>query len=283
MKKLQDPKRALSVTDRNINFKSTRTLAQFLQDQNQKKNLGKKKKNYKKIPIPAKGNILPQDSTYIFSENQNGDTFSEFTNFDIYNFDNISMQYNSDSILNDNYDEKEKINKTFEMEKELINPGANFSLINSKNKKNENFGKDKINKPEPKKKQIIKTKENKEKNKNVVKESATTSTSKKSTENITKKFIILYKDTLLNQFGQNYDNEFDINYSAFLLLLYKLGFTNKNYSTLMESSEIELDKQSIHSKEISDFSISNSDLSMSEISKKNEKKFQKDSLAGKSL
>ena len=283
MKKLQDPKRALSVTDRNINFKSTRTLAQFLQDQNQKKNLGKKKKNHKKIPIPAKGNILPQDSTYIFSENQNGDTFSEFTNFDIYNFDNISMQYNSDSILNDNYDEKEKINKTFEMEKELINPGANFSLINSKNKKNENFGKDKINKPEPKKKQIIKTKENKEKNKNVVKESATTSTSKKSTENITKKFIILYKDTLLNQFGQNYDNEFDINYSAFLLLLYKLGFTNKNYSTLMESSEIELDKQSIHSKEISDFSISNSDLSMSEISKKNEKKFQKDSLAGKSL
>jgi hypothetical protein len=283
MKKLQDPKRALSVTDRNINFKSTRTLAQFLQDQNQKKNLGKKKKNHKKIPIPAKGNILPQDSTYIFSENQNGDTFSEFTNFDIYNFDNISMQYNSDSILNDNYDEKEKINKTFEMEKELINPGANFSLINSKNKKNENFGKDKINKPEPKKKQIIKTKENKEKNKNIVKESATTSTSKKSTENITKKFIILYKDTLLNQFGQNYDNEFDINYSAFLLLLYKLGFTNKNYSTLMESSEIELDKQSIHSKEISDFSISNSDLSMSEISKKNEKKFQKDSLAGKSL
>ena len=283
MKKLQDPKRALSVTDRNINFKSTRTLAQFLQDQKQKKNLGKNKKNHKKIPISAKGNILPQDSTYIFSENQKGDECSEFTNFDIYNFDNISMQYNSDSILNNKYDEKEKINKTFEMEKELlINPGANFSLINTKNKKKENFVKDKINKPEPKKK-LSKKKENNEKNKNIVKDSSSTSNNKKSTENITKKFLILYKDTLLNQFGQKYDNEFDVNYSAFLLLLYKLGFTNKNYSTLIESSEIELDKQSIHSKEISDFSISNSSLSMSQISKKNGKIFQKDSLAGKSL
>lgn len=44
MKKLQDPKRAFSVTDRNINFKSTRTLAQFLHDQNQKINRRNKKK-----------------------------------------------------------------------------------------------------------------------------------------------------------------------------------------------------------------------------------------------
>ena len=287
MKKLQDPKRALSVTDRNINFKSTRTLAQFLQDQNQKKNLDRKKKNHKKIPFPAKANILPQDSTYVFSENKNYDTFSEFSNFDIYNFDNISMQYNGDSMLNGKNDEKEKINKTFEMEKELINPGSNFSLINTKNKKKETNIKEKINKTEPKKKQIFKknekkeNKENKEKNKNFVKESSSTSTSKKSAENITKRFIILYKDTILNNFGQKYENEFDINYSAFLLLLYKLGFTYKNYSTLIESSELEFDKQSIHSKEISDLSISNSNLS--QISKKKGKIFQKDSLAGKSL
>ena len=33
-KKLHDPKRAFSVTDRNNNLKSTRTLSQFLRDQN---------------------------------------------------------------------------------------------------------------------------------------------------------------------------------------------------------------------------------------------------------
>jgi hypothetical protein len=160
MKKLQDPKRAFSVTDRNINFKSTRTLAQFLQDQNQKNNNERKNKNSKKIPLPVKGNILPQDSTYIFSENKHDDLYSEFSNdCDIYDFDNISMQYDNVSLLQGNNkckdnDEKEKIvNKTFELEKELIDPGINFSLINSKNKnKKQEFSiKEKVNKNEPKK------------------------------------------------------------------------------------------------------------------------------------
>ena len=104
MKKLQDPKRALSVTDRNINFKSTRTLAQFLQDQNQKNNLDRKKnKNNKKIPKPIKGNILPQDSTYIFPDNRNDDTFSEFSkNIEFFNDDNISMKYENESFLRNN-------------------------------------------------------------------------------------------------------------------------------------------------------------------------------------
>ena len=172
MKKLQDPKRALSVTDRNINFKSTRTLAQFLQDQKQKNNMDRKNKikNNKKIPLPLKGNILPQDSTFIFSDHKNFDIYSDFSNdFDNlsnYNFDNISLQFNNDSIFNnkDKYnknEEQEKIaNKTFEMEKELINPGANFSLINTKNskKKKENSLKDKINKTKPKKKLNFKKK-----------------------------------------------------------------------------------------------------------------------------
>lgn len=291
MKKLQDPKRALSVTDRNINFKSTRTLAQFLQDQNQKNNLDRKKnKNNKKIPKPIKGNILPQDSTYIFPDNRNDDTFSEFSkNIEFFNDDNISMKYENESFLRNNdkfkeSEEKEKVvNKTFEMEKELINPGVNFTLINKKNpkKKQENFIKEKSNKIYPKTKQNYKKNEKKEKN---LKESSSTSTSKKSTENITKKFINLYKEKLLKILGQKFENEFDINFPAFLLILYNVGFTNKNYTTFLESSEIDLDKKSFHSKEISDFSISNSSLNMSEISdKKSGKFFKKDSAAGKSL
>ena len=102
--------------------------------------------------------------------------------------------------------------------------------------------------------------------------SSSTSISKKSSENITKRFINLYKETLSNNLGQKFENDFDINYSAFLLILYKVGFTNRNYSTLMENTEMEMDKQSLHSKENSDFSISNSSLSMSQISN-NKKNF----------
>ena len=75
-------------------------------------------------------------------------------------------------------------------------------------------------------------------------------------------------------------NEFNINYSAFLLILYKVGFTNRNYSIILESSEIEIDNQFLHAKELSNFSISNSSLSISQISNKKAGKF---SLTGKSL
>ena len=292
MKILQDPKRALSVTDRNINFKSTRTLAQFLEDQKYKNNKNRKNKikNNKRIPLPIKGNILPQDSTFIFSENKNFDNYSEYSkDLDKLNFDNLSMNYNNDSILNNNNkknnkynsnEEKEKIvNKTFEMEKEIINPDNSFSFINSKNskRKQDNLTKDKNNKNEIQKKNLFKKKNKIEKN---IKESSSTSTSKKSLKNISRNFLNLYKDTLFNCLGQKIENEFDINYSAFLLILYKVGFTNRNYSTMLETSEIKIDNQSLYSKELSDFSITNSSLSISQISNRKDGKF---SLAGKSL
>ena len=293
MKKLQDPKRAFSVTDRNINFKSTRTLAQFLQDQNQKNNNDRKNKNSKKIPLPVKGNILPQDSTYIFSENKQDDLYSEFSNdCDIYDFDNISMQYDNVSLLQGNNkcknnDEKEKVvNKTFELEKELIDPGINFCLINTKNKnKKQEFSiKEKVNKTEPKKLQNLKKNNNNEKKDKNKKESSSTSTSKKSNDNTTKKFINIYKDILFNDFNKNIENDFDVNYSAFLLIIYKVGFTNKNYSNFIEASEIDIDKKSLHSKDNSDYSMSNTNLNMSQLSnKKNTKSINKDSISGKSL
>ena len=288
MKKLQDPKRAFSVTDRNINFKSTRTLAQFLHDQNQKINRRNKKKKNNKKAVQNKGNILPQDSTYIFSENKNDELYSEFSNdFNIYNFDNISMQYDSESLLQNNdrfksNDEEEKfINKTFELEKELIKPGVNFSLINNKEeeKKEKNINKEN-NKNEDKKKLTNNKNDKKDKN---IKESSSTSTSKKSNDNLYKKLINIYKDTIFDSIGKKMENDFDINYSAFLLILYKNGFTNKNYCALL-SAENDFDKQSVQSKEISDFSISNSSLSMSLISSnKKINKYKKDSMAGKSL
>ena len=290
MKKLQDPKRAFSVTDRNINFKSTRTLAQFLQDQKQKISRRNKNKNINnKILNPIKGNILPQDSTYIFSENKNNDLFSEFSNnFDIYNFDNISLQYDNESLLQNNdkfksKDEEEKfVNKTFEIEKELINP-SDFSLLkeNIYEMEKKFSTKEKQNMPEKKKTVTNKKSDKKEKNK---KESSSTSISKNSTDNLVKKFINLYREEIHNYLGKKIENDFDVNFSAFLSILYKVGFINKNYSNLIEA-EKDIDSQSLQSKEISDFSISNSSINMSEISdnKKYSKNYNKDSLAGKSL
>ena len=121
-KKLQDPKRACSVTDRNINFKSTRTLAQFLRDQKGERKKEKKiNKNNKKIPMPFKENILPQDSTFVFSEDKE-ELKSQFSDFSKNYLDDCkSMIANSDKYIINVEEEKgtlnnknnNKINKTW--------------------------------------------------------------------------------------------------------------------------------------------------------------------------
>jgi hypothetical protein len=84
---------------------------------------------------------------------------------------------------------------------------------------------------------------------------------------LAKKFLNIYKDILLNNFGQKMENDFDVNFHGFLLILHKLGFTNKNFSILVNELESELDKTE-HLKEFSSF-VSNSDVSISQLSKSN--------------
>lgn len=240
--KLQDFKRALTVTDRN-NFKSVRALDQFIKTT---KNIGdKKNKNakYKNVKIPPKGNILPQDSTFIFSDHEKAaDLESDYSK----NHDFKSLY---DFLSED--EEEEFVNKTFEFENEIINSNMNFSLIHEE--KDVKDAKDKENK--------VKSEKNK-------KESSSTTISKKSTENnLAKKFLNIYKDILLNNFGQKMENDFDVNFHGFLLILHKLGFTNKNFSILVNELESELDKTE-HLKEFSSF-VSNSDVSISQLSKSN--------------
>ena len=240
--KLQDFKRALTVTDRN-NFKSVRALDQFIKTT---KNIGdKKNKNakYKNVKIPPKGNILPQDSTFIFSDHEKAaDLESDYSK----NHDFKSLY---DFLSED--EEEEFVNKTFEFENEIINSNMNFSLIHEE--KDVKDAKDKENK--------VKSEKNK-------KESSSTTISKKSNENnLAKKFLNIYKDILLNNFGQKMENDFDVNFHGFLLILHKLGFTNKNFSILVNELESELDKTE-HLKEFSSF-VSNSDVSISQLSKSN--------------
>ena len=265
-KKLQDPKRACSVTDRNINFKSTRTLAQFLRDQKGERKKEKKiNKNNKKIPIPFKGNILPQDSTFVFSENKEEEIKSQFSEISgnflddcksmITNNDKFKINIEEEKVTLNNKNNN-KINKTFQMSKDAINSN-NFSLLtvnsgnkykNNKNNLSSNNNKtDKIN--------------NKIQKKSLnAKENSTASISKNSTETNILKFLNLYKETIEIIYGQKIENDFEINFSFFLLILYKIGFTNKNYSSLIEMSyETDTKKmETMHPSVISDISLSNS-------------------------
>ena len=298
-KKLQDPKRACSVTDRNINFKSTRTLAQFLREQKGERKKEKKiNKNNKKIPMPFKENILPQDSTFVFSEDKE-ELKSQFSDFSKNYLDECkSMIANSDKYIINVEEEKgtlnnknnNKINKTFQMNKESINSN-NFSLlsVNSGNKyKN---GKNKINKNE-------KTNNKSQKKSLNIKENSTASISKNSAETNIIKFLNLYKETIEIIYGQKIENDFEINFSFFLLILYKIGFTNKNYSSLIEMSyETDTKKmETMHPSVISDISLSNSSSANISINRNNPIKKRnvinnlnnselknKNSIAGKSL
>ena len=298
-KKLQDPKRACSVTDRNINFKSTRTLAQFLRDQKGERKKEKKiNKNNKKIPMPFKENILPQDSTFVFSEDKE-ELKSQFSDFSKNYLDECkSMIANSDKYIINVEEEKgtlnnknnNKINKTFQMNKESINSN-NFSLlsVNSGNKyKN---GKNKINKNE-------KTNNKSQKKSLNIKENSTASISKNSAETNIIKFLNLYKETIEIIYGQKIENDFEINFSFFLLILYKIGFTNKNYSSLIEMSyETDTKKmETMHPSVILDISLSNSSSANISINRNNPIKKRnvinnlnnselknKNSIAGKSL
>jgi hypothetical protein len=266
-KKLQDPKRAYSVTDRNNNLKSTRTLAQFLRDQNGERKKDKKfwnKNNKKNINGKFKGNILPQDSTFIFSEgkeekmSQISDLGGNLLDIEI---DCKSMIQNNEKYFIKIEEEKDnknenKINKTFEMGKDGINSN-NFSLILTNNFNSEN---NKFKNNKRIKNNFNSNNNNPKKNNKNLKDTPSTSLSKNSLENNSKKFINLYKETIESLYGQKIENNFDINFTTFLLILYKIGFINKNYSALMEYSyETDTKKMStMHPSVISDISISNS-------------------------
>ena len=210
----------------------------------------------------------------------------------------MSMIANSDKYIINVEEEKgtlnnknnNKINKTFQMNKESINSN-NFSLlsVNSGNKyKN---GKNKINKNE-------KTNNKSQKKSLNIKENSTTSISKNSAETNIIKFLNLYKETIEIIYGQKIENDFEINFSFFLLILYKIGFTNKNYSSLIEMSyETDTKKmETMHPSVISDISLSNSSSANISINRNNPIKKRnvinnlnnselknKNSIAGKSL
>ena len=56
-------------------------------------------------------------------------------------------------------------------------------------------------------------------------------TSNYSNELLSNKFLNIYKKEISNIFNTNVEDDFEINFQQFILLLYNIGFINKNYST----------------------------------------------------
>ena len=198
MKKLQDPKRALSVTDRNRNFKSTRTFGQFLHDQKIKQHFN----NNKKLQFLLNGNILPQDSTYVFTD------------------------MNTKKYLKQNdYFKKFMIKEEIEGENVTANKTFDLDMICENNNNNGNFE--------------INCNKNINYFNNIKKSPSSSTMIKKSTNSIANKFLNLYKKILSEFLNQNIEKDFDVNYWVFLLLLHKLGFTPKNYYFSISNIDIE--------------------------------------------
>ena len=244
MEMFQDLKRTKIITNRNINFKSTRTPSQFLEDQ--KRDIIRRNNNKngnKKIFTKIQENILPQDSTFILKENIGKNINGEFSNnYNIYSLENILMNKDKSSgFYNiDYYYEEEK--------------SSNIPIIKKKIGEKEHEDSKKVKKERIKK---FFNKNYKEKQ-NDLNHSTSAFITKKSHDNLEIRFLNLYKGIIYNCLGKKIDNDFDINFSNFLLILYKTGFINKNYSYFLEIEKNFLDKQSLQSGEIPDFSISNS-------------------------
>ena len=241
MKKILDQKRDFSISDRNSVYKSARNLNQVSQEIKVSEKKNKQKKQNVKNKQQIKGNILPPDSTYDFSNSKQD--FNQQNNADLDSEPKTIFDLEIEAPKND-IDPK-----TIIKEDNII---KNAKLNNKKYKKKE---------------------EN-------LRESNGTNNSKSSSEKKELKFIKLFKEVTENIFDRKIYEKFDVNFCSFLLILYEVGFTNKNYSNLIYSEETEIINN--NNKEISDMSvgISNSNISQS-MSKKDSK--YKNSNVGKSL
>ena len=61
---------------------------------------------------------------------------------------------------------------------------------------------------------------------------------KKSNDIISKKLINIYKNEIKSIFNKNISDSFEINYMNYLLLIYKLGLTDKNYNNIIMKNNV---------------------------------------------
>ena len=212
---LKDLKRSNNLTDRNRSFKSSRTLMEFLQDQKLKEEKHKMLLKKNEILKNEKINLIIRDRPYLNEES-----------IKIMN----SINRNKKDIhkrLYEEYKLKEKREK--QKQKEIIQLSKNKEKKISQKEIDENS------------KRLyssnIKKNRNNENQKNVNANNYSKinpSINKNSNEIIFKRFRKKLEDSFENLCGKKLKEEFELSYLEFLNLLYYTGFTNKNYSEIIE-------------------------------------------------
>ena len=212
---LKDLKRSKNLTDRNRSFKSSRTLMEFLEDQKLKEEKHQLLLKRNEILKNEKINLILRDRPYLNKESIKIMNNNNRNKKDIHN------------RLYEEYKLKEKREK--QRQKEMI------YLAKSKEKK--------ISQKEIEENckrlyssNIKKNIDNENQNNLKINNYSTINPSinKNSKEIIFKRFIKKLKDSFENVCGKKLKDEFELTYLEFLNLLYYAGFTNKNYSEIID-------------------------------------------------
>ena len=212
---LKDLKRSNNLTDRNRSFKSSRTLLEFLQDQKLKEEKHQMLLKKNEILKNEKINLIIRDRPYLNEES-----------IKIMNSINRNKK-DIHSRLYEEYKQKEKREKQKQKEIILLTKSKEKKISqkeieeNSKRLYSSNIKKNRIN----------------EIQKNLNSNNYSTinpSINKNSNEIIFKRFIKKLEDSFENICGKKIKEEFELSYLEFLNLLYYAGFTNKNYSEIID-------------------------------------------------
>ena len=218
---LKDIKRLKILTDRNRSYKSSRTFNEFLKDQRIKQekheNHLKNNENLKKEKLDS----IIRDRPLLNEETKK-----------LANSTNRDPKTKIHSRLYQEFNEKKKKEEEKEKEKGRLKDDKSHEKKLSKIEIQKNIER-LFNEYNVKKKRIDENEIKREKEiKNL---SSNHSTSKNSNEIIFKRFKNILKDSLEDIIQKKLNDDFQISYSDFTKLLYKINFTTKNYFQLLEN------------------------------------------------
>ena len=214
----QDAKRSNIITDRNILFKSKRTVQEFLEDQ-------KNKEEKHKTHLKANAKLYnDQISLSVYNKPMiNEETIK------LANNGNRNKRTDIHQRLYEEFNEIKQKKEKNEKEKSYLNKNKEKKIPKSNIQKSvERL----FNEYETKKKIMDENMQKKEKEIKI--RSSSRSASKISNKIIFKRFKKTLENSFNNVLNKKLEENFEINFSDFILLLYKINFTVKNYFELMQ-------------------------------------------------
>ena len=217
----QDLKRVSIITDRNISFKPKRALKEFLEDQ-------KSKEEKHQTHLKANKKLYDDkiSSVVLDKPNLNEETIK------IANKGNRNNGIDIHQRLYEEFKEIKQKKEKNEKEKSYFNKNEAKKISKSIIQKNvERL----YNEYETKKKIIDENEQKKEKEFKI--RSSSRSASKTSNKIIFRRFKKILENSYENILNKKLEDNFEINFSDFCKILYKINFTTKNYFDLIQQKE----------------------------------------------